>query len=208
MNCNTLLIGFLSDFLANLLSDLIAGVLLGTVLALWIGRKLSKSEQTEQQKYEKREEIEKSIRYLTILNDDISKTYPQIEIWVNALRNSSEGYEPITSEDIPRIEYRFWDVVQCSGDVPKMLDPNILYTLTLYYGALTDARQSMDWAVEGWKIGESHSAAMARIRKFARFVLEALERALHEGNGLIERIRVEIKRLEDVKRTYEPDYHI
>jgi hypothetical protein len=55
----------------------------------------------------------------------------------------------------------------------------------------------MDWAIEGWKTGESHSASMARIRKFGKLTLEGLTRANTIGNGLSERMDAEIKMLKN-----------
>jgi hypothetical protein len=195
MDINTFSLGFLSSFFANLCSGLIIGVIFSLVLAWWIGRQLNRSERVEQRKNKRKEEIEKTIRYLTLLGKDISSVYPSLESWIDQLKNSSEGFEPITSGDIPRIEYRFWDVIQRSGDVPSLMSPEIVHTLTLFYAALADARQSMDWAIEGWKIGESHSAAKARIRKFGKLTLEGLERAEKQGKTLEAQVDGEIQRL-------------
>jgi hypothetical protein len=186
---------FWNNFLANLFSDLIVGAFLGSLLAWWIGKRLSTFEQKQHRKEERREKLEKATHYAKILKRDVTNLYQGLNQWIPQLEKSKEGFEPITSEEIPRIDTRFWDVVQRSGEIPSLLSPNIVYSLTLFYGGLTDARQCMDWAIEGWKMGESHSAAMARIRKFGRLTLEALKRANLEGDNLIKQMDTEIQTL-------------
>ena len=186
---------FYSNFLANFLSDLIVGTILGTLLAFWVGKQLSKFERTQQRKDERKERLEKAIHYAEILKNDVVQLHQGAKQWISQFENSKEGFEPITSGEIPRIEYRFWDVVQRSGEIPSLLNPDIVRSLTSFYGGITDARQCMDWAIEGWKIGENHSASMARIRNFGKLTLEGLTRANIIGDGLSEKMDVEIKML-------------
>jgi hypothetical protein len=132
---------FYSNFLANLLSDLIVGTILGTLLAFWVGKQLSKFERKQQHIDERKANLEMAIHYADILKNDVVQLYQGTEQWISQLEKSKEGFEPITSEDIPRIEYRFWDVVQRSGEIPSLLSPDIVRSLTLFYGGIADARQ-------------------------------------------------------------------
>lgn len=193
-----LIVGFLSDFFANLFSDLIVGVILGSILAWWIGKNLSSYEQKQQRKEQRKIELERATQYLEILNDDIQHTYPLLEQWIQLLKENREEekiYAPITDGIIPLVEYRLWNTIQHSGEIPNLLRPSIVRSLTLYYGSLYDARQSMEWLLSGWKTGTSHSASMSRVRKFSKLTLVGFESAWRYGEGLIEEIEKEIQSL-------------
>lgn len=129
---------FWSDFLANFLSDLLVGGLLAGALAWRIGR----SERSQQRRDEKKAELGKAIRYLELLKSEVDSL-------VNRLPNLVDGSEKILDgvgmDEIELcIPTPVWDVLEPSGELPRLLDPQLLASLAQFYHYLTFARAGVD----------------------------------------------------------------
>lgn len=129
---------FWSDFLANFLSDLLVGGLLAGALAWWIGR----SERSQQRKDEKRAEFGKAIRYLELLKSEVDSL-------VNQLPNLVDGAETILAgvgmnERELCIPTPVWDILEPSGELPRLFDPQLLASLAQFYHYLTFAKAGVD----------------------------------------------------------------
>jgi len=193
-NLQTSILGFLSDFFANFLSDLLVGAILGTVLAWCIGKQLSASERRQQRKDEKRAELEKAIRYLELLNKEVNYLLDQLPGLVNAP-------QPYVGPEKIRIPTPFWEVLQPSGELPKLLDPQLLASLTQFYDHLMYAKQGKDWLMTrlvSSNVTEMHSLTQSEMENVIRL---ELEQANKTGKDLPDKLDSGIHVLKEQLRT-------
>ena len=159
---------FWFDVLANFISDFIVGIIFGVVLAWWIGRSLSASERSQQRRDEKRSELEKAVRYLELLREEVDYLFTHLPDPLGAPQ-PYEGPEKI------RIPTPFWDSLQPSGELPRLLNPQLLAALTQFYDHLMYAKQGKDWLMTrlvNSNVAESHSLTQNEIENVIRLGLE------------------------------------
>jgi len=176
---------FCSDFLANFLSDLLVGGLLGAFLAWWVGRRLGDFERSQQRKDEKRVELERAIRYLELLNDEVSHLLGQLPTLINAP-------QPCVGPEKIRIPTPFWDALQPSGELPRLLNPPLLASLTQFYDRLAYAKQGKGWLLNrlvNSNVTELHSLTQNEIEDVIR---TGLRQAQRSGESLPSEIDSEI----------------
>ena len=133
---------FWHDFLANFLSDLFVGAILGTALGWWIGKKLGAFERGEQRRDDKRTELQKAMRYLDLLKSEIDNLLSESPVEIETFQKHRQGIEL-------KISTPFWDVLQPSGELPKLLDPRVLASLAQFYDWLMYAKQGRDLVIDG-----------------------------------------------------------
>lgn len=135
---------FCRGFWANCLPDLLVGAVLGTLLAWWIGKRLSDLERSQQRKEEKRAELERAIHYLGLLKDEIDYLINRLPDRIKAFEESKsdrfEKWKETGEWEQIRIPTPLWDIVQPSGELPKLLDPRLLASLALFYDDLMHAK--------------------------------------------------------------------
>lgn len=129
---------FWNDFLANFLSDLLAGAILAVLLALplnwWVNRKLNELARSQQRKEEEKAELKKAIRYLELLKKEIDDLLNELPNWVEVFKSTGWGIEFW-------IPTPGWDILQPSGELPRLLDPGLIESLTLFYDDLVCAKR-------------------------------------------------------------------
>jgi hypothetical protein len=189
---------FWSGFWANFLSDLLAGGLVGGLLALWVGKMLNTFEQSQQRKQQREAELNKTIHYLGLLNTEIRALLKELPSLRNAFTEYPWGREI-------RVETPFWDVVERSGELPRLLNPNLLWSLTRFHSNLAYAKRARDLLIETWLVPQPSSVPGMKEKKEAFFNLtvHGLDEAMKVGKGLAEQVDSEIdslkKHLERIK---------
>jgi hypothetical protein len=128
---------FWENFWPDFFSNLVVGVLLGVLGALWVGRKLNEMER----KHEQIAVLHKNIRYLEMLKDEVSTLLEQLPGLVKLSR-------PYQEPQKIRIVTPFWDALQPSGELPKLIDPRLLASLTQFYDHLAYAQQGLNWLMD------------------------------------------------------------
>ena len=118
---------FWHDFLANFLSDLIIAVVFGIVLAIWIGKHLNQEERDKQRRDEEIAKLEKAIQYLEFLKEEIEILLAELNSYVARL-NTTDLQD--TAAILPTA---FWDALQPGGELPQILNPDLLKWLTGFY---------------------------------------------------------------------------
>lgn len=130
--------GFWIDFLANFLSDLLVDGLLAGALAWWIGR----SERSQQRKDEKRVKFAKTIHYLELLRSEIDSLVNQLP---NLVDKSGKIFDGTGMDERELcIPTPVWDILEPSGELPRLLDPQLLASLAQFYHYLTFAKAGVD----------------------------------------------------------------
>ncbi|MBC8273366.1 MAG: hypothetical protein H8E40_00130 [Chloroflexi bacterium] len=181
---------FWNDFFVNFLADLLAGAVLALVLALplnlWVDRKLNELARIQQRKEEKRAKLEKAIRYLEHLNPEIDYLLNELPSMINTFEGMINAFEGAgwQREREARIPTPLWDVLQPSGELPRLLDPDLLEALTRFYDHLMYAKRGQDFVIDSWA-----STQKARLS----WTLSALKQALQSGRDLPHRIDLEIQ---------------
>jgi hypothetical protein len=180
---------FCSDLFANLLSDFLA-VILGATIAWYAGKKLGIFEQSQRRKEERKAELEKAVRYLEPLNEEIAQLISILPDNINAFRETGWGREI-------RIRTPFWDVLQPSGELPRLLDPHLLASLALFYDHLQYAKRGKDLVIKIWLVPQPSSVPgmNLKLEAFVDITLRALEDALRLGRGLPSKLDSEIQAL-------------
>jgi hypothetical protein len=159
---------FWFDVLANFISDFIVGIIFGAVLAWWIGRSLSASERSQQRRDEKRSELEKAVRYLELLREEV-------DYLLTHLPDPLGAPQPYEGPEKIRIPTPFWDSLQPSGELPRLLNPQLLAALTQFYDHLMYAKQGKDWLMTrlvNSNVAEIHSLTQNEIENVIRLGLE------------------------------------
>jgi len=120
---------FLCNVLANFFPDLLIGILLGSILALYIGKQLTRFEQIQQKKNEEINNINRAIHYLKLINDEINSNLDNFPELIEIFQTK----EVIDQKIELMILTPFWDSIKPSGELPKLLDPGILSSITEFY---------------------------------------------------------------------------
>jgi hypothetical protein len=67
----------------------------------------------------------------------------------------------------------FWDSLQPSGELPRLLDPNLLSSLAEFYNYVTNAKRGTDLVLDSWL----EPQALDRTA-FVKMILSGFEQAL------------------------------
>ncbi len=176
--------GFWNAFLANLLSDLLVGGLFAAVAGVLLARWARRQERRDQ----RRAELEKARRYLKMLKEEVVAL-------VNELPGLKNAARPYVNPETIRIPTPFWDTLQPSGELPKLINPQLLASLTQFYDHLLYAKQGWEWLLMrlvSSDVSKIHSLTQNQIENVLRF---GLENALHFGWGLPDKLGAEIQTL-------------
>jgi hypothetical protein len=176
---------FCSEFLANFLSDLIVGAILGTLLALWIGRKIGEFERTQQRKAERKAQLEKTIRYLELLKEEVSILLTDVRKYFDRL-----SVEVDLVNTAAMMATGFWEVLQPSGELPRLLLPKLLADLTRFYQGIAFAQRGYDLVMETWSDPQCEPASGVIL-----LILRGFERARDFGRDLPDTLDREIQAL-------------
>jgi hypothetical protein len=186
---------FWYDVLANFISDFAVGVIFGTLLAWWVGKRLSASQRSQQHKDERKADLEKAIRYLELLNDEVAHLLGQLPDLINAP-------QPYVGPEKIRISTPFWDALQPSGELPRLLNPRLLSSLTQFYDHLMYAKRGKDWLMNrlvNSTVAELHSLAQNEIENVIRVGLEQAHKS--GGGNLPDELESEIRALKEQLRS-------
>lgn len=173
--------GFWNDFLANLFSDLLAGVLLAGLLLTWWRRRQERRDQ-------RRAELEKAMRYLEMLKEEVLRL-------LNLLPGLKNAARPYVNPETIRIPTPFWDTLQPSGELPKLINPQLLASLAQFYDHLLYAKQGWEWLLVrlvSTDATKTHPLTEDEIEDVLRF---GLENALRSARGLPDKLDAEIQTL-------------
>ena len=185
---------FCSDFSANFFADLLAGLILAVIvgygLAWWVGKKLNELAGREQRKVEERARLEKTIQYLKLLRDEVYDLCGELRNWISEFEKRGWGKEFWIST--PR-----WDILQPSGELPRLLDPDLVGSLSLFYDHLLSAKQGKRWLVTSWLVptDDSVGALPQKQASFKAMTLEGLKLAFKMVGCLPDKLDSEIERL-------------
>ncbi|MBN1580202.1 MAG: hypothetical protein JXA89_05825 [Anaerolineae bacterium] len=182
---------FWNNFLPSFLSDSI-GVFIGAFLGWLASSRLSNREQQLQRKNDEKAKAERSLHYLKLLKNEIQSLAPSLQPSIKALIETGWGR-------VFRIETLLWDIVRTSGELPGLIaNPELLKSLTHYYGALAGARQAMGWIVESWLAPRQDVPGYNdKLNSFVSLTVEGLKDAQAKTGHLIELINQEVQRLEE-----------
>jgi len=180
---------FLGDFLANFASDFLIGAVVAGLLAWWIGRKLDDSQAREQHRREQRSNLEKAVMYLSLVGEEI-------ETKLDEMPNLIEELERPGSNEVLEIRKSLiWDALQPGGELPKLLDTELLAALARFYERSAFAQRCNDLDLESWM-----STRIPR-PSYAHLTSKGLREALAYGEHLPIRIEQEIGALQSkIKR--------
>jgi hypothetical protein len=181
---------FWDSFLANFLSDLLVGGVLGAFMAWWIGKRLSDFELSQQRKSEKRAEIEKTVRYLEFLRGEAKYLVDRLPRLIEKFQETGWGREV-------RIPTPFWDILQPSGELPRLLNPQLLAELTHFYDHLAYAKRAKEIVIDSWLVPhpETVPGMDLKLVAFVDMTLSGLKKANELGEELLGSLDTHIQAL-------------
>lgn len=192
---------FLTSFFADLLAGLILAALVGFPLNWWANRKLNELKRGQQRKDEKRADLEKAIRYLEILKIDVNHL-------LDALLPVTDRQRQLVDQPLlalkearqARIDTALWDILQPSGELPRLLDADLLGTLSRFYEHLVYARRAQSFIIGSHLASPFPDAIDIRAiggkqPEYANMMLSGVKEALESGRGLPDKLDSEIRRL-------------
>ena len=177
---------FWCDVLSNFIPDVVVGAILGSLLAWWIGTRLSKFEQNQQRKEERKANLERTIHYLELLKDEVNSRLASLPELIQVFETKNE----IEQEVEINVTTPFWDALKPSGELPRLLTPQLLASLTEFYERLEFVERVM---------GRFFPRTASNIfgwRSFQKSSLRGLREALEFGEDLPLKIESEISNLE------------
>ena len=176
---------FLCNAISNFVSDFFAGVIIGSIFAWLIGKRISKFEQAQQRKDEKISSFVKTIQYLELLKKEVEV---QLEKLPNLIQ-TFETQKEITQDIELEIFTSFWEAIKPSGELPKLLHPQLLASITEYYDRLGFVKRVMG------RFFPNSSSNIYGWGTFNRSSLQGLRDAQRLGEKLPEKIDEELQKL-------------
>ena len=172
---------FWQDFWPNFISDLLAGGIIGSLFAWFVGVRLSRLERSEHQKEVELNEKRRAIQYLELIQKEIEVLMEKLPTELKNFSETGWGREI-------RIETPFWDTVDKSGDLPRLVDPSLLQSLTEFYGYLTFARRGRDFLIQTWLIPNPKSVPgmEAKQSAFIQITKYGLNGAINVAPDIVE----------------------
>jgi hypothetical protein len=193
---------FWLDFLSNFLSDILAGGVIGALLAWFVGLRLGRLERSEEQKDTKIGEKNRAIQYLTLLGKEIEELIDRLPVELEKFSETGWGREI-------QIDTPFWDSIDRSGELPRLLHPNMVRCLTQYYGHIAFARRGRDLLIETWLIPDPHNVPGINLKTdaFIQMTINGLRSAIYMNQKILQHVKdnilvlqEEVKQLEEDKR--------
>ena len=185
---------FWQDFLSNFLSDLIAGGIIGTALALYVGKRLGNLERSQEQIDKHIADRERAIQYLTLLLKEIVDLKASLPVALEQFVETGWGREI-------QIDTPFWETVDRSGELPRLLHPNMVRYLTRFYQKIAFARRGRDLLIESWLVNPDNVPGMKlKQAAFMRMTESGLRDAISTTDKILEHVRDNITILEEQVR--------
>jgi hypothetical protein len=137
---------FLSDlvsgFLGNLFADILVSLVAGGLLAWWVGKRLNELQQSQQRKAEKRADITRALCYLEIIKNEVVLFRERLPDLANKSNQLLDGIG-FTEKEL-HLPTPKWDIIEPSGELPRLLDPVLLSSLAEFYDYIKFAKRGVD----------------------------------------------------------------
>ena len=148
---------------------------------MFVGVRLSRLERSEHQKEVELNEKRRAIQYLELIQKEIEVLMEKLPTELKNFSETGWGREI-------RIETPFWDTVDKSGDLPRLVDPSLLQSLTEFYGYLTFARRGRDFLIQTWLIPNPKSVPgmEAKQSAFIQITKYGLNGAINVAPDIVE----------------------
>jgi len=179
---------FCSDFWVNFLANFSAGLIVGGVLALWVGRKINELARIEERREEKKAQLENAIRYLQFLKEEVDGLLQQLPRLTEIFGETGWGREI-------RIPTPYWNVLVRSGELPKLINPDLLGLLAQFYDHVAYAKRGRDLTIDSWLVPQPDTVPGMELKlaAFVRMTQVGLEQTLKSGKALLGKLDSEIQ---------------
>lgn len=146
---------------------------------------MSLEESQSKLRREKRANIEKTIHYLELLKGEVNSRIAALPELIHTFENETEIEQKVELA----VATPFWDALELSGELPRLLNPELLASLTEFYERLGFVKRVMG------RFFPRTSSNIFGWSSFQKSSLLGLREALRLGKGLPERIESEIQKL-------------
>ena len=182
---------FWDNFWPNFASDMIAGAIIGIVFGWFLARRLSAIEHAQQETSALREKMQRAVQYLVLLRDEIEDLKEKLPVELSKFTETGWGREI-------QIDTPFWNTVDRSGELPRLLHPNMVKYLTEFYGYIAFARRGRDLLIESWLISSPHRVPGIGQKQaaFMEMTESGLKDAIQMAPNILEHVKDNIEVLE------------
>jgi len=187
--------GFWLNFWPNFASDLLAGAIIGTALGWFVSWRLSKVERAQQQKDAQIEVRERATQYLVLVGKEIEELIDRLPRELDHFSETGWGREI-------QIDTPFWESIDRSGELARLLAPNMVRYLTRFYGHIAFARRGRDLLIQTWLVPNPGSVPgmQAKQQAFIRMAEKGLRAAIDEAPSMLEHVKDNITVLDEQVR--------
>lgn len=180
------------ELVVNFLADLCAGsllALLGAFLAWTVGQKLNLFKRGEERKGRQRRATRRAIEWLLLLKDEIEDLVGKVPQSRGALRSVAWG-------KVFNISTPIWDLVEQSGELGGVANPDLLRRLARFYHGLSHTKEWVPLIGESWMVDDSRVADVGAKREaLIGMAVQGLDQARKAGAGLAAELDSEVDRL-------------
>jgi hypothetical protein len=128
---------------ASALGDLIGGGFVALVIGVIASEFLGLRRWAKQREEEKRREAQTALRYIELLEEEITRLAKWIPEQRQTLTESPSGY-------LVPIATPVWEVVRAAEELPRLVDPALLTDTADFYAILAFTRQLMELLAQTW----------------------------------------------------------
>jgi len=186
---------FWDNFWPNFWSDIIAGAFIGGLFGWFIARRLSALERFEQERDLEITKRERAIQYLTLIRKEIQDLIKRLPGELVKFTETGWGREI-------RIDTPFWNSIDRSGELPRLLHPSMVLFLTQFYGDLAYARRGLEFLLQSWLVPSPSTVPgmEEKQRAFMQMTESSLRRAIQRAPSMLDHVKDNIEVLEEQLR--------
>ena len=183
---------FWENFFANLLSDLVAGGIIGSFIAWQLGKRLQVEEREQQQKDHLVDDKHRAIQYLQLLKTEITDLKESLPEELSNFNETGWGR-------MIQIESPFWETVDRSGELPRLIHPNMVKYIAQFYGHIGLARRGRDLLIGSWLVANPQTVPGMKLKQdaFMDMTDSHLREAIQLAPKLLEHVNDNISILKE-----------
>ena len=189
---------FWCDLIANVVGGVVAGLAIVWVAEKTFGLRKERARRREEEERgrkrrrdERKQETDRALKYLGLLESEVGALAAWIPDQVEKVMSKEWGMAvPIVTP--------LWDLLEQSGDLVSLVNPNVLERTAYFYEEVEYTRHILDFLVQSWLVQEEGVANMNQKRlEMRNAVAGGLDMAKTSAKEVLALLEGEIALLED-----------
>ena len=137
-------------------------------------------------------DLERAEQYLTLLKKEIEELAQRLPSELKSFSETGWGRE--VNLDTP-----FWDTIDRGGELPRLLNPNMVRYLTRFYGFIAQARRGKDLLIQTWLVPtpDTVPGMPLKVAAFIKMTESNLNAAISLAPDMLDHVTANLRVLED-----------